>query len=223
MFNFISQNLLTELGYLKSFLIGFVISASGSMVIGALHLLAIQISVEKNWVSAILFSCGCALVEAIFVRYLAVFTQWLSKRKNGLQILEWLMLILFSSMTLVIFYGALNASTTPTTWSVSTIVIPTFFLGMGIRLFYPSMIPFWLAWNTALTTRAVKFKTWAFAIGAGVATVIMHSLYIFAGTLFVEFLKEKSQELLIVIGVMFLITTFLQAKRMFWKKDNTTQ
>lgn len=215
----IYQNLATKLGFGKSFFLGFVISASGSIVIGALHLFAIQISVERGWQSAILFSCGCALVEAIFVRYIVAFTQWLAKRKNGNLILEWTMLILFSILTIAVFYGAMSRNSSIPTLSLPSIMVPTFILGMGIRFFYPSMIPFWLAWNTALVTRKIQFKMWAFVIGAGLATVAMHSLYIFAGTFLVDFLKEKSQELLVVVGVMFLITTFFQVKRMFWKRE----
>ena len=214
----IYQNFTTELGYGKSFFLGFIISVSGSMVIGALHLFAIQISVEKGWQSALMFSSGCALVEAIFVRYIVAFTQWLAKKKNGNLILEWTMLMLFSILTIAVFYGAMNTSSSIPALSMPTILVPTFILGMGIRFFYPSMIPFWLAWNTALVTRKIQFKMWAFVIGAGLATVMAHSLYIFAGTFLVDFLKEKSQGILLLIGAIFLITTFLQAKRMFWKK-----
>ena len=81
--DFIYQNLTTQLSIGKSFFLGFVISASGSMVIGGLHLFAIQISIEKGWQSAVLFSSGCALMEAIFVRYIVRFTQWVANRKNG--------------------------------------------------------------------------------------------------------------------------------------------
>ena len=128
------------------------------------------------------------------------------------------MLMLCLILTIVVFYGAMSASSNTPTLSLSSIVVPTFILGMGIRFFYPSMIPFWLAWNTALVTRKVEFKMWAFVIGAGLATVAMHSIYIFAGTLLVDFLQEKSQEMLLVIGVMFLMTTFFQAKRMFFER-----
>jgi threonine/homoserine/homoserine lactone efflux protein len=214
----IYQNLTTDLGFGKSFFLGFMISVSGSMVIGALHLFAIQISVEQGWQSALMFSSGCALVEAIFVRYIVGITQWLAKKKNGNLILEWTMLILFSVLMIAVFYGAMSTSTSAPTLTMPSIVVPTFILGMGIRFFYPSMIPFWLAWNTALVTRKIQFKMWAFVIGAGLATVVAHSLYIFAGTLMVDFLREKSQEILLMIGVIFLMTTFFQARRMFWKK-----
>lgn len=216
----IYQNLTTDLGFGKSFFLGFVISISGSMVIGALHLFAIQISVERGWQSAVLFSSGCALVEAIFVRYIVAFTQWVAKKKNGNLILEWTMLILFSILTIAVFYGAMSSSSSTPTLSISSIIVPTFVLGMGIRFFYPSMIPFWLAWNTVLVTRKIQFKMWAFVAGAGLATLVAHSLYIFAGTLLVDFLKEKSQEILLLIGILFLMTTFFQAKRMFWENKN---
>ena len=214
----IYQSLTTDLGFGKSFFLGFMISVSGSMVIGALHLFAIQISIDLGWQSALMFSSGCALVEAIFVRYIVAFTQWVAKKKNGNLILEWTMLILFSILTIAVFYGAMSASSGTPTLTMPSILVPTFILGMGIRFFYPSMIPFWLAWNTVLVTRKIQFKMWAFVIGAGLATLIAHSLYIFAGTLLVDFLKEKSQETLLMIGVIFLMTTFFQAKRMFWKK-----
>ncbi|MDB4442970.1 hypothetical protein OAU10_01205 [Saprospiraceae bacterium] len=191
-----------------------MISVSGSMVIGALHLIAIQVSVEKGWQSAVLFSCGCALVESIFVRYIVGFTQWIAKKKSGNLILEWTMLILFSILTIAIFYGALNLNNNAPVLLIPPILIPPFILGMGIRFFYPSMIPFWLAWNTALVTRKIKFRMWGFVCGAGLATVMAHSAYIFAGTMFVDSLKEKSQEMLILIGVIFLITTIIQVKRM---------
>ena len=212
--NFFYQNLSTELNFGKSFFLGFMISVSGSMVIGALHLIAIQISVEKGWQSAVLFSCGCALVESIFVRYIVGFTQWIEKKKSGNLILEWTMLILFSILTIAIFYGALNLNNNAPVLLIPPILIPPFILGMGIRFFYPSMIPFWLAWNTALVTRKIKFRMWGFVCGAGLATVMAHSAYIFAGTMFVDSLKEKSQEMLILIGVIFLITTIIQVKRM---------
>ena len=154
----IYQSLTTDLGFGKSFFLGFMISVSGSMVIGALHLFAIQISIEQGWQSALMFSSGCALVEAIFVRYIVGFTQWVAKKKNGNLILEWTMLILFSILAIAVFYGAISTSSGTPTLTMPSILVPTFILGMGIRFFYPSMIPFWLAWNTALVTRKIQFK-----------------------------------------------------------------
>ena len=218
MFNSILDYFNTQLGLGKSFFLGFVISASGSLVIGALHLMAIQISVEKGWQSAILFSSGAALVEGIFVRYMVSFTQWLSSKKNARLFLEWILLILFFALSLGSFYAAMSEPKDLEGIMLPSIAIPTFFLGMGIRFFYPSMIPFWLAWNTVLVTRKIQFKLMPFVIGTAIATVLMHSVYIFAGQLLIDFLQDKKEEMLFVLGALFFLTGVFQVKRMMLRK-----
>lgn len=203
----------SNLGIWQSLLLGFVISASGSAVIGALHLIAIQLNLEKGFLAAILFSTGCALVESIFVRYITLFTRWLSKKKNALWYMEWILLILFLGLT--VFWGYTAFTQTENTGaSISYLfAIPTFLLGMVIRFLYPSMIPFWLAWNTILITRKLHFKIIPFVFGVGLATVMMHSLYIFAGNIMVDFIKNQGQLMMGLIGAIFFITTILQIKR----------
>lgn len=215
--NSLLEKLKPDFGFGKSLVLGFVISASGSLMIGALHLIAIQINIEKGWQAAILFSCGCALVEAIFVRYVVSFTSWLAKRKNAMWILEIVLLILFFAMSIISFYAAMNISPEVKAVITPALIIPTFFLGIGIRFLYPSMIPFWLAWNAVLVTRKIRFKLLPFVVGTGVATVAMHAIYIFAGQLFVDFLSEKKEWMLYGIGWMFFLTGVFQLKRMFLK------
>jgi len=209
------EKLQSDLGFWKSFLLGFLISASGSAMIGALHLIAIQINIEQGLQSAILFSSGCAFMEAAFVWYIVPFTNWLSKKKNAIRIMEIVLLILFLVLSVACFYGAMSAPKNIEEGIIPSFAIPTFILGMGIRIIYPSMIPFWLAWNTVLVTRKIKFQLMPFVVATGVATVIMHSLYIFAGQLLIEFLKDKGQWMLALIGVLFLVTAMFQAKRMY--------
>ena len=161
----------SDFGLWQSFLLGLIISASGSMVLGALHLIAIQINIEKGWQAAILFSSGCAFVEALFVWYIVPFTQWLGRQKSGIRIMEWVLLILFLGMSLFCFYTAFHLSGETKNVITPMITIPTFFFGMGIRFFYPSMIPFWLAWNTVLVTRKIQFKILPFVIAVGLSLI----------------------------------------------------
>ena len=211
--NFLFKYLKSDLGFWKSFLLGLVISASGSMILGALHLMAIQINLEKGWQAAILFSCGCALVEALFVLFIVPFTKWLAEKKNAIQIMEWILMILFLGLSIACFYGSMNISNEVKNVITPMITIPTFFFGMGIRLIYPSMIPFWLAWNTVLVTRKIKFKILPFVIAVGLATIVMHGAYIFVGEILTGFLKDKGRMMLILMGVLFLLTAGYQRKR----------
>jgi len=116
-------------------------------------------------------------------------------------------------LTIAVFYGAMSSNSMTPTLSMPSIMVPSFFLGMGIRFFYPSMIPFWLTWNTIFVTRKIRFRMFPFMIGVALATVVVHSIYIFAGHLFIDFLKNKTQEMLWLIGGIFLLTAFFQVRR----------
>ena len=212
------EKLTNDLGFWKSLFMGLFISASGSMVIGALHLIAIQISMERGVVSAILFSTGCAVMEAIFVYFLGNFVRWLGSKKNGLRGMEWTLLLLFLALSIGSFYAAFHISPDVEAVITPNILMPTFILGMTIRLLYPSMIPFWMAWNAVLVTRKVQFNLFAFAIGTAIATLAMHALYILAGQFVLDFLENESRWMLILIGFLFLITAGVQARGMFWKR-----
>ena len=203
----------SELGFGKSFLLGFLISASGSFLLGGLHLMAIQINVEKGWQAAIMFSSGCALVEALFVWGMIPFTRWLGKVKNGLVVMEWVLLILFLGLSIACFYLAMHVNQETKQVLTYNIAIPTFLLGVGVRMIYPNMIPFWLAWNTVLVTRKVRFQILPFILATGLATIIFHGFFIFIGQLLIDFLRDKGQAMMLVIGVLFLVTAIIQIKR----------
>ena len=208
-----------EMGFWQSVLLGFSISVIGSSAFGVLNLMAIQISVERNWQSALWFSFGCVLVEMIFVRYSVVFTRWISRNPKTKRVFEWGALILF----LLLAIACLSYSSTGSLQKdITPYAIPAFFAGVTMRTVYPSMIPYWLGWNAALISREVTFKPIPFAVAAGIGTMIMHSGYIYLGQVAIEFLKDKGQYLMWLLGVLLLITAFLHGKRMFFEENHAT-
>ncbi|MEM6966819.1 MAG: hypothetical protein AAF573_18790 [Bacteroidota bacterium] len=210
----------SNLGIGQSLLLGFVISISGSAVIGALHLIAIHLNIEKGFLAAILFSTGCAVVEIIFVRYITLLTRWLSTKKNALWYMEWVLLVLFLGLTAFWMYAAFAQTENPSSSISYFFAIPTFLLGIVIRFLYPSMIPFWLAWNTILVTRKLHFKIIPFVLGVGLATIMMHAAYIFAGHIMMDFIKHQGQLMMGLIGAIFFVTTILQVKRIVYFSSN---
>ena len=191
-------------------------------MIGALHLIAIRIKIEKGWTAALLFSSGCAFVESAFARYVAIFTIWISRRENVMRLMEWILLILFFSLAGGCLFLAFQVPNELQEVGNLPLVLPTFFLGMFIRIIYPSMIPFWIAWNTVFVTRKIKFKILPFIIGVGLATVVIHSFYIFAGDFLIDFLKNRNRMFLMIISGFFLLTGILQLKRMKKKRIFST-
>jgi threonine/homoserine/homoserine lactone efflux protein len=205
----------SDLSRRRSLVLGFVISVIGSSAFGVLNLMVIQISVERNWQSALWFSFGCVLVETTFVRYSVVFTKWISRNPKTKKVFDWGALALFLILSIACFcYN----SATSLEMEITIYAIPAFFLGVGMRLFYPSMIPYWLGWNAALISQEVVFKPIPFAIAAGIGTFIMHAGYIYAGQLALDYLKDKGDYIMFVLGVLLLVTSSLHAKRMFFNK-----
>lgn len=205
----------SELTFWRSALLGFIISVIGSSAFGVLNLMAIQISLERNWQSALWFSFGCVLIEVLFVRYSVTFTRWISKNPKTRRVFEYGALLLFILLAVACFS---YSSADPLQKKITPYAFPAFFVGVAMRTVYPSMVPYWLGWNAALISREVVFRPIPFAIAAGVGTMIMHAGYIYLGQVAIDFLKDKGQYLMWLLGVLLLVTTFLHAKRMFYKK-----
>jgi len=212
----VSKNAESDLNFRRSVALGFIISVLGSSAFGVLNLMAIQISVERNWQSALWFSFGCVLIEIIFVRYSVVFTQWVSRNPKTKRVFDWGALLLF----LILAIASLSYSSSASlNMQLTPYAIPAFFVGVVMRIIYPSMIPYWLGWNAALISNEVVFKPIPFAIAAGVGTMIMHSGYIYAGQFAIEFLSDKGQWIMWTLGVLLLIAAGIHAKRMFSTKE----
>ena len=205
----------SELTFWSSALLGFIISVIGSSAFGVLNLMAIQISMERNWQSALWFSFGCVLIEVLFVRYSVTFTRWISKNPKTRRVFEYGALFLFLLLAVACFS---YSSADPLQQKITPYAFPAFFVGVAMRTVYPSMVPYWIGWNAALISRDVVFRPVPFAIAAGIGTMIMHSGYIYLGQVAIDFLKDKGQYLMWLLGVLLLVTAFLHAKRMFLKK-----
>ncbi len=205
----------SELSFWRSALLGFVISVIGSSAFGVLNLMAIQLSVERNWQSALWFSFGCVLIEVLFVRYSVTFTRWMSKNPKTKRVFDYGALVLFLLLAIACFSYSASANLDK---EITPYAFPAFFVGVAMRTVYPSMIPYWLGWNAALISSEVTFRPVPFAIAAGVGTFIMHAGYIYAGQFAIDFLKDKGQYLMWVLGSLLLVTAFLHAKRMFFGK-----
>ena len=206
----------SELSFWRSALLGFLISVIGSSTFGALNLMAIQLSVERNWQSALWFSFGCVLIEVLFVRYSVTFTRWMSRNPKTKMVFDYSALILFLLLAIACFS---YSSTANLNKEITPYAFPAFFVGITMRTVYPSMVPYWLGWNAALISRDVTFKPIPFAIAAGIGTFLMHAGYIYAGQFAIDFLKDKGQYLMWFLGGLLLFTAFAHGKQMFSGKE----
>ncbi len=165
---------------------GYFISFTGSLPPGIITLGVLQASLTGGFWAGIWFSLGALLVEGAFVWFTLEGMAWLSARKKWFKILE----ILSLGVVAVLAIGAGWVVFHPKTVVASAIFLPPgltpFFAGMLLRLLTPTLIPFWLGWNTTLFSRGLllphagQYRAYLGGIAAG--TVSAHTLFILLST-----------------------------------------
>jgi threonine/homoserine/homoserine lactone efflux protein len=175
------------LGVLIAFLTGIGVSFIGAAPLGTLNIAALQITIARGPVSGMLYSCGAISVEMMFILLSLIGVEWIQKRAKLFIIIEWITVVIVLGLAGVSMFAALH----PHPKSLGAIdfnpALPAFLIGVSFRLFMPTMIPFWLGWNTILFSKNILKADWAhyfaYIPGAGLGTFLAHLIYIMGGTM----------------------------------------
>lgn len=167
----------------KVLLAGLLISLLGALPFGVLNITAFRISNAYGIQAAFIFTSGVVLVELAYLRLTLFGSQWLSKQP-WLDKLPWLGVLIFTAMTLHscwnIFSPAENLN--------EVLYADHFFLeGVLLSAINPLQIPFWLAWNTVLTSKRIlltdRLHYNYYLVGAGLGTTAGLGVFIASGWL----------------------------------------
>jgi threonine/homoserine/homoserine lactone efflux protein len=197
---------------LKIFFVGMLISALGTLPLGTLNIISMQLSVAEGYMNAIWFALGVAIVEVIYVRISLVGMDWVRKRKKLFKWLDWITVLIVVALAVASFVAAGKPQE-----SHNAIIgnhIHRFLFGLMMSAINPVQIPFWFGWSTVLFSKKVlesNNKHYNFyIIGIGLGTLIGHSVFIFGGQLFAKTLERNSDIVNYVIGGIFSITAIIQ-------------
>ncbi|RYF42207.1 MAG: hypothetical protein EOO38_19930 [Cytophagaceae bacterium] len=91
---------------LRVFFVGTLISAIGTLPLGTLNIIAMQLSVAEGYQQAIGFALGAALVEMIYVRISLVGMDWVRKRKSLFKWLDWIAFSIVLALAIANFVAA---------------------------------------------------------------------------------------------------------------------
>ena len=170
-----------------TFAVAIVVSFLGYIPPGNVNLTAMQISINKNIKQAVIFVTTFSILEAFFTYILMRFAAWFAEKKDVLQLLNWILIVVF------VVLGIL-------TWNKGEQNIPRekeFKKGASIRtgillgIFNPIQIPFWAIAGTYLiahnwiTTKGLGLHIFALGSGIGAFTC----LYLYAH--FAKKIQEK--------------------------------
>lgn len=191
---------------------GFLISALGSLPLGALNITAMQVALSGGLVNGIFFSLGVALVEVLYVRISLVGIHWLLRHEALLRVMDWVAVII----VLLLAAGSFNAAMHPSAGKsfILNTRLPFFVLGLLMSALNPVQLPFWLGWSSFLFTRKIlkpraDFYNW-YTAGIGAGTLAGLAVFVYGGRFLVDVFHARQAFINYALGIVFLITVLLQ-------------
>jgi threonine/homoserine/homoserine lactone efflux protein len=200
---------------IKIFWWGMLISFLGSLPLGVMNITATNISIQLGIKAGIIYAFGSMIVEIIVVRVTLVGIDWLTRRHRIFFFLELFTTALLLFIAIGCFIAAYEMK--PFSGLVSAGSLNPFLTGALLSATNPLHIPFWLGWSTVLFDKGIlkpsTFQYNWFVMGIGAGTIAGFMVFIFGGTYFVTRITQHQNILNLVIGIVLLITAFIQAKK----------
>jgi threonine/homoserine/homoserine lactone efflux protein len=208
---------------------GLMISFIGSLPLGTLNVMAMQIGIYETIQKAMLFSLGSLLVEMIYVRISLVGINWINKQKKLMDVMQWITFGIVVLLAIASFYAAMQTPTGQDNVSNNPLEkysMNRFLLGVFMCAINPVQIPFWFGWSTVLFSKKilepVKAQYNYYIVGIGLGTLAGNCIFIFGGKWLVSRIANSQQYLNWVIGGIFAITALITLWKIVRKKEKAT-
>ena len=211
--------------FIRIFGWGLMISFLGSLPLGTLNVMAMQIGIYETIKKALLFSLGSLLVEMIYVRISLVGINWINKQKKLMDVMQWITFGIVVLLAFASFYAALQTPTGQQNVANNPLAkysMNRFLLGVFMCAINPVQIPFWFGWSTVLFSKKILEpinKQYNFYIvGIGLGTLAGNCIFIFGGKWLVNRIANSQQYLNWVIGGIFAVTALITLWKILKKK-----
>lgn len=199
-----------------------MISFLGSLPMGTLNIMAMQIGIQESVKHALFFVFGSLLVEMIYVRVSLVGINWVRKQVKLMKIMEWITLGIIVALAMGSFIAAMKSNPDAKNVMLHNNMHRMLF-GMLMSALNPVQIPFWFGWSTVLFSKGilepVNSQYNSYIVGIGLGTLAGNCIFIFGGKIAVEKIHNSEAYLNWIIGAIFSITAVIMLVRILMKKD----
>jgi threonine/homoserine/homoserine lactone efflux protein len=167
---------------IRNFLTGFLISFIGTLPIGYLNLIALQLYLMNGLPALVAFILGVVLVEVLVVYFILRFIEFIKEKNNFQRSLKIaaMLYLLFIGIALLL-PGETDAK--PKAYTYLLMMNP-FALGALLNLINPMQIVFWSGWNaTLVANQKIDLSTlgrFLFLISIPIGTAL--GMALFAGS-----------------------------------------
>lgn len=202
----------------KAFLLGFLISFIGSLPLGYLNVIGLQILIEQGHMAIAFFILGIIAVEFIVLKIVSFGAKWLVKQHKLLLAIDIFTILFFLSIAWF-FISNSNNDKTSSLSQLHLIKYP-FVLGILLNGLNAIQWPYWsgvyiYVFRTK-TLKTTQKANYLFIIGALIGTGIGMLLFAYAGQfILIENDIELRQYLNPALAVIFFILATIQISKLF--------
>lgn len=134
---------------IKNIFFGFIVSFLGSLPLGYLNIIGVEIVSKLGLNSLVFYLLGVILVEAVVIYFTVIFTNQLAENKKILKFIDFFS-IFFLLLIAYLFYVNSNQTIEDQNYLEQYVQYSPFLIGMILCGLNFLQIPFWLGWNLYL-------------------------------------------------------------------------
>lgn len=206
---------------LKNSLVGFVVSFLGSIPLGYLNLVGLEIYTKSGLHDLIFFLFGVIVVETFVIYFTLLFAKQLTNNKKLMKIIDFFA-VGFMFVLAFAFYFNFNQETKSNGILQNYLIYSPFVIGIILNCFNFLQLPFWASWNLYLLngkyiTIERKLKYYYIA-GTLIGVFLgMFSLIVILQTFFQKTNHFSKYIMPVFIPVFFIILGSIQVFKVYKK------
>lgn len=134
---------------LKNIFFGFIVSFLGSLPLGYLNIVGVEILSKLGLNQLIFYLLGVIVVEAIVIYFTVIFANQLAENRRLMKFIDFFA-VFFLLLIALLFYTQSNQNTEEHNYLGEYVQYSTFLIGMVLCGLNFLQIPFWMGWNLYL-------------------------------------------------------------------------
>lgn len=206
---------------LKNIFFGFIVSFLGSLPLGYLNIIGVEVFSKLGINSLVLYLLGVILVEAVVIYFTVIFANQLAENKKILKFIDFFAVFFFLLLA-YLFYANSNQTTQEHNYLDDYVHYSPFLIGMVLCGLNFLQIPFWMGWNlylmNAKSISLIKNLKIYYILGTLVGTFFGMLTAILLLDSFSQITFSFSKYIVpIVIPLFFIVLAVFQAYKVFKK------
>jgi hypothetical protein len=211
---------------IKNIIIGFIVSFIGSLPLGYLNIIGVEILSKFGMNSLLSYLFGVIVIEAVVIYYTVVFSTQLSLNKKLMKSIDYFA-VFFLLLLGYAFFAYSNQTKQEHNYLEDYIQYSPFLIGMVLCGLNFLQIPFWMGWNLYLLNAKYitlsKTLKYHYILGSLIGTFFgMLAVIVLLDSLSQKLIAYSKVIIPIVIPMFFIALAFFQARKVYKKHIKKT-